>query len=259
MGCRLPGFNIPDGDSNLIANMYAPSNMVETARRHRWTLEFAVTDLSLPGQTDWTGTNWVTIFAHKATRPSLEIDSITVHHSQDEIYFPGKNRWAPIEISFYEILNNNGNETAKYIYDWWSKSVIDIDRSRIASSRDLGPMAKRQCKLTQIDGMGTPIYEYVLFGCWPEKITPDDLDYSDSAIGEISMRLRYDKCVETSMGGPQKFSPREADRIRARGQAERERIKAEADAAAYASSAAGRWELEQERRRQAVIDNARAR
>jgi hypothetical protein len=37
-----------------------------------------------------------------------------------------------------------------------------------------------------------------MYGCWPEKITPEDLDYADTGFAEISFTLSMDKAEETS-------------------------------------------------------------
>lgn len=193
----MPGFNIPGGGGAVIG---APSSLQETARRHRWRFEiqpYRGRGIASLSSSPWNAAD-IVIYAHKATRPSPEIDSVTIHHSQDEIYTPGKNRWNPIEISFYEVITTEGNITARYIYHWWSRDVIQIVRSRIAGKDSDVPL-KRECYLTQLNGVGTPVYRYTLYGCWPEKVTPEDLNYDESAICEITVRLRYDKAAEEAL------------------------------------------------------------
>ena len=190
----MPGFNVPGGGGAVIG---APSSLHETARRHRWKLEI---EPDSGGGIYDRDSSEIVIYAHKATRPSPEIDSITVHHSQDEIYLPGKNRWAPIDITFYEVVRYEGNLTARYIYQWWASDVVQIARSRIAG-KGTSRKFKRQCILTQLGGQGGGVYRYTLHGCWPEKVTPEDLNYDESTICEISVRLRYDKATEESLRG----------------------------------------------------------
>lgn len=191
----MPGFNTPGGAPN-VPRYPLPLSTQETARRHRWRLEIS------PGGYFGGKFGDIEIYAHKATRPTPEIDVATIHHSQDEIYLPGKNRWAPIDISFYEIIKEGmSNITAEYIYDWWSRDVVNISKSRIAQRLDRPDQSgvgglKRLCILTQLDGYGDGRYAYILYGCWPEKVSPEDLNFDESKICEISLRLRYDKAVE---------------------------------------------------------------
>lgn len=190
----MPGFAIPGGGG---ARNGAPSSLRETARKHRWIFEIEPRQGASRSSLDQLG---FTIYAHKATRPSPEIDAVTIHHSQDEIYTPGKNRWAPIEVSFYEVLGRNGNITADFIYQWWSRDVLQFTKSRIAGVG--GNKIKRRCVLTQLNGYGRAVHCYILYGAWPEKVTPDDLNYDDSAICEITIRLRYDKAAEHVVSNP---------------------------------------------------------
>jgi hypothetical protein len=49
-----------------------------------------------------------------------------------------------------------------------------------------------------LNGLGGIIWQYKMYGCWPEKITPEDLDYADTGFAEISFTLSMDKAEETS-------------------------------------------------------------
>ncbi len=182
----MPGFNITGSESG------PPSNL-ETARKHRYRFIAFGDDL-----------NDILLFAEKATRPQPEIDAIVAHHGQDEISFPGKNRWSTVDITFYEVLQGGGGPfdelsssydlVAKRIYDWWAVSVISL-----ASSK-LGPKPKRDCELALLDGRGEPVYTYQMYGCWPTKITPSELDYTATGLAEITVTLKMDKVRE--LAGP---------------------------------------------------------
>jgi hypothetical protein len=175
----MPGFNI-----NGIGD--GPSAKIETARKNRW--RFTALD---PVQN-------ILLFAYKSARPQPEIDRITMHQAQDEAHFPGKNRWNPIDVSFYEVVSHPDSffatSVALAIYQWWGTRIIDLANSKIAE----GPIKKR-CELVLLDGCDTWVHIYVMDGCWISKVTPDDLDYSDSDILDITFTLQMDKCRETSM------------------------------------------------------------
>lgn len=180
----MPGFNIqhtaagcPGGDSDDST----PAATIETSRRHRFKFE-AFDPLSD-----------ILIYAHKAGRPRVEIDKMVHHLGQDEIYYPGKQRWLPIDITFYSAHSDSGNDiVAKAIYEWWSEKVLNIAESHITTEEP-----KKDCTLSLLDGgeFGT-IWQYSMYGCWPEKVTPDDLDYADTGLAEISFTLSMDKAEE---------------------------------------------------------------
>lgn len=179
----MPGFNI-------CGTGEGPSATREIARRHRWSINV------------WTNQNAnlgpILLYAQKGGRPRPEIDEVTIHHGQDEIYVPGKNRWGTVEFTFYEYLDGGGDAPARLLYDWWTKGdgkgVVDIERSRLGSVGFSGFKATVEYSLE--DGFGGVIYKYILMGAWPSKISPSDLDYEVSGFADITVTLRYDKAIE---------------------------------------------------------------
>jgi len=171
----VPGFNI--GQNNQVQQ---PGAAIETARQHRW--KFATLDPLKD----------ILIYAHKSGRPKVEFDKATLHYQQDCVYFPGKQKWTPIEISFYHVITNV--DTAYQIYQWWSTGVVNINRSQIN-------LRKRTCTLEMLNGIGDAIYRYTMYGCWPSKVTPDELDYTSSKISEITFTLEMDKSTEEKIEG----------------------------------------------------------
>lgn len=197
----MPGFRIPfnfgchQGPVPVDLFPEGAESTAETARNHRYSFEVLE-----PLQQ---GT--LLLYAFKATRPSPEIDEITIHSGQDEIYRPGKNRWKPIEISFYEklsgqanlIFQNLINTAASQIYEWWGGTnngfpggVVHLDTSSI------GVGYQKPCQLALLDGLGRSVWSYYMSDCWPVKVTPSNLDYSDSDIATVTVTLRYNKAVE---------------------------------------------------------------
>lgn len=176
----MPGFNIcGSGGEN------SPPSTVETARDHRW-------EINILQSAYFQFTNEILLFAHYADRPRPEIDDIKIHHGQDEIYLPGKNRWSPVDIKFYEIITNSENSVTSRINNWL-QTVVDFRRSKIAT---IPANFKGICKAAQLDGDDTPVYEYQLLGCWPKKVTPSAMDYTSSKISEVTVTIVYDKCYE---------------------------------------------------------------
>jgi len=224
----MPGFQIgkyfhcPDsaaaeGKGPLPYQAYnSPTHTVETVRKHRFLLKMmsitpntesnsnanANTEFNVFG----TGTNDIMLFAHKCTRPSPEVDEITIHHGQNEIYRPGKHRWKPLDITFYEVLNtvadddgttiSQSNQTAELIYKWWAQTMIILPELRYNKPSEY----LAHGLLTMLDGSGDAVWEYRLYDCWPMKVTPTDADFSDSNIADITLTLRFQKAVE--MPGP---------------------------------------------------------
>lgn len=167
----------------------------EYARKNRWLLEInRNTDSSGSKAAD----NFM-IYAYKCGRPSVEIEEAVIHHGQDEIYVPGKTKWQPIEFGFYERLEtasdniSGNNETAKYFFTWWANDMIKIRRSEYNEDK-LKYLLRVNIFL--LDGVGAKSHYYSLFDAWPTKVSPSELDYTDSNLSEISVTMRYSKAVE---------------------------------------------------------------
>lgn len=189
----MPGFNIPNvdpgcNDANLNNDVgyTGPVSAIEIARNHRWIFEVLEPFGSL--------SDGILLYARKCTRPSPEIEEITIHHSQEQITRPGKHKWNPIEFSFYEKVTGTGSpydEVALKIYEWWATSMLVLEQSRY---NDLSYL--KTGALQMVDGSGFAIWQYRLFNCWPSKVTPSELDYSNTDLAEITVTLRYDKAIE---------------------------------------------------------------
>jgi hypothetical protein len=132
----------------------------------------------------------------KCTRPTPESDEITIHNGQDEIYRPGKNKWNPVEFTFYEKFRGQPgdftNDAADKIYRWREETVAVLRESRLAPAL----VMYRNAELQMLDGVGNSAWTYFLYDCWPQKVTPSDLAYSDTDIATVSVTLRYNKAQE---------------------------------------------------------------
>ncbi len=204
----MPGFNIPfwaSGCTGQSPSSPGPANDVETARAHRFILEV----MEPMGGQDSTG---MLLFLEKCNRPSPEFDKIVIHNGQDEIPRPGKTHWKDVEFTFYEKLNGDyaggmqaggvfkddlEDQCAKLIYEWWSKTMIDVETSRHKPPSEY----LKNCQLQMVDGSGEPIWTYFLYDCWPLKVSPSDLDYGNTEIARISVTLAYARAKEKKKGG----------------------------------------------------------
>lgn len=194
----MPGFNIKfsgscnDGPSIPGAIDYiGPDIYVETARVHRYALE-----VFTPFGTKDSG---ILLYLSKCTRPTPEIDEIVIHNGQDEIYRPGKNRWQPMEFTFYEVLKESDinsppdrSETAEMMFQLWANKAIKLARSSGFGPNDFCSDAQ----LDMLNGVGSSIWTYHIYRAWPIKVSPKDLNYSNSDLSEISVTMRFDKAEE---------------------------------------------------------------
>ncbi len=102
-----------------------------------------------------------------------------------------------VDLSFYEKLSGeaNGmleNECGKLIYEWWSKTMLDVKTSLYNPPSSY----LKNCELQLLDGDGVPVWTYILHDCWPLKVSPSDLNYQESNITTVSVTLAYARARE---------------------------------------------------------------
>ncbi len=132
------------------------------------------------------------LYAYKCGRPTPEVDKITIHHGQEEIGVPGKVRWKPIEITFYEIIEDM-DTVANYLNFWHQKSMIDVENSAQRPPAEY----RLTCQLAMLDGAGKPVWNYNMYECWPSTVGPCELSYTDSDLAEITVTLELSKVIES--------------------------------------------------------------
>lgn len=193
----MPGFNIRINngggglgcdDANTRDPYYLHGNYVnttETARSQRFHFEIDVRENQIRSQMSG-------LYVKKISRPTLEIDRVTIHHGPDEIFRPGKVHYNPIDVTFYEHINVDEegivrNDSSAIVINKLIKEYVLTKNGRhYFDSRFYNANIK------MLLGSGKPAWNYRLFRVWPTKISSSDLDYGSSEICESTMTLSYD-------------------------------------------------------------------
>jgi hypothetical protein len=174
----MPGFII-DKEGGMVIG--GPLGKAEVARSNRWY----VTIHQLEDARD------MAFYAHTCDRPIVEFDRVVMHHGMNEIYMPGKIKWQPIEIKFYDRINDTDYHTSRVLFAW----LNDIYNTQIHSlhSSNIKDL-KREIDVRLMTGKGDvdTMWQYKLRGAWPIKITPTSLDYSLSDLAEVGVTISYD-------------------------------------------------------------------
>lgn len=199
----MPGFNIPLDNYNASSCgepqkrnvttigggrvLPKADNTIETARAHRWIVELSAT-------TDYGDLSEITLYAKTCQRPSFEVDIITIHHQAEEIYRPGKYRWNPIDIVFYEYLKGTdrySNKTSRELYKWWTTAISTDHKQKPVT--DINSVT---ATIAELDGEGRISRKYSLYNCKLIKVSPSDLDYTSSEISTNTVTIKYDYAIE---------------------------------------------------------------
>jgi hypothetical protein len=170
----MPGFSI-NGSKG-------PDPNVEPYRAHRWSFIFAqVHDLAD-----------VELYAMTCQRPSVDFDTITLHNQQTRINMPGKHKWNPINVKFYEVQQFEV-ASARKLFDYWANgSNGPLNYKTNTLNKDFRTTAT----VVLESGIGVGTHGYELYNTWPSKVAPSELNYSSSDLTTIQVTLTYDSARE---------------------------------------------------------------
>lgn len=202
----MPGFNIPLDqyepceEQAGVTQPRSPHTTLaptlnETARANRWRIEFSISNTT-PNTVKLAAkaSSSFTTYAKTCQRPSFEVDVITVHHQAEEIYRPGKYRWNPVDITFYELMLGDGsykNKTADEVYKWWTGTLATNHRQA-----SILTINNAIVNIIELDGSGNISRRYTLYNCKLIKNSPSDLDHTASDINTNTLTIKYDYAQE---------------------------------------------------------------
>ena len=144
--------------------------------------------------------------AKTATKPKLEFGSIELNNVDGtSLYFPASPSWSPVTITFMaggvdNMFRTENTDISRGIVEILKASGYDSfgQRQYKANSSDaLGELA-----ITQINGDGDLVEEWVLINPFIESVDFGDLDYSSDNLSQISVTFRYDHATVKYADGP---------------------------------------------------------
>jgi len=151
--------------------------------------------------------------AKKISRPEFTFEKITIHQGQNEMYLPGKYKWSPIEIEFYEKLElkdvnptgRNGafrvdyapteSKSTAMLRRWWSQTVSDY------KLHSINPSFKKIIDIYMTDGNGRPAHVWKLFGAWPMSVSGSSFDNTSTELSTSTVKISYDTAEEHGANG----------------------------------------------------------
>ena len=138
-----------------------------------------------------------------ANRPQLDIDETEIHFLNGITYIPGKGRWQPLSVTFYDVADAKMTP----LYNW-ILSVYDFNKaagtSDASGSGDLPQTEKAGWAgsgiIEMLDGCGTVMERWTLNDVWPQSVNFGDLDYAASDESNIEVTFRFSKASIEGVG-----------------------------------------------------------
>lgn len=140
----------------------------------------------------------------KAARPTLAFKEMSVNHLVEDVYYPAKPDWRPINITVYDIKRENASassrgegysestsegQTHHPVFNWLQEVY------KVKEGKFLAPLKGKfikECSLKLLDGEGCTIERWIFETAWPNNINFDMLDMANSTnILTCEFTLRY--------------------------------------------------------------------
>lgn len=119
-----------------------------------------------------------------AAKPSIQNGEVALDHINVKRYVKGKSEWQAIEVTLYDAIVPSG---AQAVMEW-----IRLHHESATGRDGYSSFYKKEVRLHQLSPLGEVIEEWILKGAFITDSSFGTLDWSQDAVQEISMTLRYD-------------------------------------------------------------------
>lgn len=124
----------------------------------------------------------------KSARPSITFKEMSVRHMIEDIYYPAKPDWKPLQVTLYDLKHEN-NLVFQWLREFYRPAIGELDLPNQRKGQNQGFIV--ECTLTMFDGCGDSIESWVYEDCWPQSINFQNLDMGDSQVCTVDLTLRY--------------------------------------------------------------------
>ena len=152
-------------------------------------------------------------YAKSVTKPKLNVSETEHDFLNHKFYYPGKTPWHPVTLKLVDpispdaagVLLQKFVDTGYNIPAGFASLVPNVGLSNPSKSTSVDALG--EVKIDQIDSEGNPVETWTLNNAWIKDIAFGDLDYTQEALTEITMTVRYDWATFTSPATNQLFKP----------------------------------------------------
>lgn len=159
--------------------------------------------LSIPGVSG--NTRGVPEFlVKKVKKPEWEITSTEHNFLNHTFYYPGRTKWAPIDVTIVDTVSPDSNGT-RQVMDILEQSGYDIPTNP-NQTQGWGTVSKNkavndamgQIAIITIDSEGNEVEKWLLNNAWISKVSFGELSYDSEDILDITLSIAYDNAYVES-------------------------------------------------------------
>ena len=165
-----------------MANMgldYATQRYLTCKRKFRWTF-------NIEGVV---GDNQARLLPpFRSARPSLQFKTMEIRHATENIYYPMKPEWRPINLTLYDVVSEGAFGTHP-VFEWIKKCYSPKEGAWFPVSEGF----IRNAYVSLFDGCGNLLEKWVFEESWPEDVNFQTLDMADQNLVTCDITLRYNR------------------------------------------------------------------
>ena len=124
----------------------------------------------------------------KSARPNLAFKEMNVQHLNEEVFYPSKPDWKPINITIFDL-----QKSSHPIWKWLAE-LYDPKKGKFLEPNAIkGPKSGfiRECSLELLNGCGQSVEQWIYEDCWPNSINFQTLDMTQNGLIMCDITLRY--------------------------------------------------------------------
>ena len=171
-------------------NFGESTDLKDPKRNFRFTVEFTGIQAAQGGATLW--------YAKSCAKPSFTISTAEHTYLNHKFYYPGKTTWDPVTLKLVDPISPDAAgtllqkivDTGYNIPAGFASLIPNVGLNNPSKSTSVDALG--EIKIDQIDSEGNSVETWILNNAWIKDVAFGDLDYTQEALTEITMTVRYD-------------------------------------------------------------------
>ncbi len=161
----------------------AEQSIKEPKRQNRFILKFD----EVPG--DAASAEYLALDLLSAGRPAVSFNSTTISRLNEQFKFAGNPTWEAIACVFYDY--DKGSQSSAQIMWQWARTVYDPVTGAMGFARSY----KTNATLVILSPDGSIAETWDLFGCYPDTVTFNEVNYGGNEALQVNMSLNFDYAI----------------------------------------------------------------
>ena len=122
-----------------------------------------------------------------AARPSISFGEVKLDHINVDRKLKGKGTWGDVSLTLYDPVVPSA---AQAVMEW-----VRLSHESVTGRDGYSDFYKKDITFNMLGPVGDKVEEWTLKGAFISEANFNDLSWSDEAVAEISLTLKYDYAI----------------------------------------------------------------